>query len=248
MRNQLVSVINRLKAGRLASFDDCEVKHVVVLPLLSILGWDISNSDEAYQHDKPCGRAEYSLMVNGITKVFIEAMKKGERLKSYEKYRNYFLREKDGFVILTNGVTWWFYFSPLHDMVKWEEELFYVIDILHQKSDDIASRFIDFLSKQNVMSGNALINAEKGLYEKMRLCPKRWNQIIENIENGVNEYAGKSLAHIKRNTERVSGFKTDAWIVERFLREHKGNFRISEPSAREEDFSLTTVSPAFKKN
>lgn len=99
------------------------------------------------------------------------------------------------------------------------------------------------------MSGNALINAEKGLYEKMRLCPKRWNQIIENIENGVNEYAGKSLAHIKRNTERVSGFKTDAWIVERLLRDYKNHFRISEPSAREQDFALTTaLSPAFKEN
>lgn len=248
MRNQLVSVIESLKADRrLASFDEPEIKQNIVLRILSMLGWDIFNTYEVYLDERGCGRALYSLKVNGSTKVFIEVMHPREEIKIYERFREHFLKEKYGFVILTNGVTWWFHFAPLHDAIRWDEEKFYTIDILYQGSEDIASRFSDFLSRENVASGNALINAETASKSEQRnliveTLPKAWDSIIEDADKTLIEL-------ISNRAERLCGYKVGAEMVERFLREHKGNFRISEPSAREQDFALTTaLSPSFKEN
>ena len=47
MKENLSSLVNQLKQDRrLASFDEAATKLTVVLHILSLLGWDIYNTDE----------------------------------------------------------------------------------------------------------------------------------------------------------------------------------------------------------
>ena len=61
--------------------------------------------------------------------------------------------------ILTNGATWWF-FLPIRS-VPWERRKVATLELNQQDSIEIAQRFIDLLSKENVCSGGAIQNAER---------------------------------------------------------------------------------------
>lgn len=228
MQDRLISFIERLKADRrIISFDEAATKQAVVLPLLSLLGWDIFNINEVKPEYAVGGRrVDYSLRINNANKVFIEVKKIGEELENHQKQLlDYSFQEGVKLSILTNGETWWFYL-PLHEG-SWEQRKFYTIDISQQESKDIASKFVDFLSKGNIGSEKAFQNADE-IYKGQRkqkilrdTLPEAWNKIIEEPDESLIDL-------IKDTTEKLCGFKADTELIEQFLAEHKGNWVISE--------------------
>ncbi len=115
----------------------------------------------------------------------------GEDLEKHqEQLLNYSFQEGVKLAVLTNGITWWFYL-PLHEG-SWEQRKFYTIEIYDQDAEEISQKFWDFLSKENVVSGKAIVSAEtiyKGRQKQHLIeitLPKAWNKIIkESDENFI---------------------------------------------------------------
>ena len=161
MEEKLLSLVEQLKSDRrLASFDEAATKQIVLLRILSLLGWDIYNIDEVMpEYAVGSQRVDYALRHSNANKVFIEVKKVGEDLERHqEQLLNYSFKEGVSLAILTNGISWRFYL-PLHEG-SWEQRKFYTVEIYDQNSEDIVGKFLDYLAKENVYSGKYIQNAE----------------------------------------------------------------------------------------
>ena len=75
-----------------------------------------------------------------------------------EQLLNYSFTEGVKLAALTNGTKWWLYL-PLSEG-SWEQRRFYSLDLLAQEPADVAGRFIEFLARERVVSGEAREAAE----------------------------------------------------------------------------------------
>lgn len=217
MKKKLLELIKKVKSDRrLVSFDEASTKQAVILRILSYLNWDPFNIDEVHPEYSVSGKkVDYSLRYNNYNKVFIEVKKIGEDLEKHqEQLLNYSFQEGVKLAILTNGITWWFYL-PLHEG-SWEQRKFYTIEIYDQDVEDITQKFIDFLSKENVIYGKSIKNAEN-IYksrQKMNLIentlPRAWDKLVKESDESLIELLAET-------TEKLSGHKPDSDTVEVFL-------------------------------
>lgn len=203
-------------------------KQGLILPILHYLGWNPFNVQEVFpEYSVKSGRVDYSLRFNSINKVFIEVKKINEDLEKHqEQLLKYAFSHGVKLAILTNGVVWWFYL-PLHEG-NWEQRRFYTIDIHSQSSDDIVDKLNAFLSKQEVIDGRAVQNAEniynnrqKGEIIRQTL-PKAWRKLLSESDDLLAEVVAEA-------TEKICGYKPDADTVVSFLKNVSGE--TSLPSA-----------------
>lgn len=227
MREKLLSFIIQLKSDkRLVSFDEASTKQAVILRILSIIGWDTFNIDEVFPEYSVGGKkVDFSLRYSNANKTFIEVKKIGEDLEKHqEQLLNYSFQEGVKLSILTNGVTWWFYL-PLHEG-SWEQRKFYTIEIYNQVAEDIVDRFIDYLAKENIVSGKAITNAEDIYRSKQKdylikeTFPKAWNELISEPDEILIDL-------IAERTEKICGFKPDHLTVEDFISSNITEIEIS---------------------
>ena len=228
MKEQLTSFMDSLKSDRsIFSFDEEATKQAIVLKLLFILGWDIFNAGEVYpEYSLKSQRVDYSLRLNDSNKVFIEVKRIRAELEGHqEQLLNYSFQEGVELSILTNGVSWWFYL-PLK-RGNWEKRKFYTIDLLQQESEDVARKFIELVSKANILSGQAVKNANTIYKDQQKqnivkeALPKAWIRIISEPDESLVEL-------LIQKTETLCGHRPDGKLVEGFLAEHEKNWIISE--------------------
>jgi len=213
----LLEFIEKLQSDkRFASFDEVATKQGIVLKILSLLEWDPFDIDEIQpEYTKGDKKVSFSLRSNNSDKAFIVVEKGEKNLKNArEELMNFAAKENVAIAVLTNGVTWWF-FSP-HLGESAEEKHFLRIQTSEQKPEQIAKRFLEFLSKQNLVSGKAAEAAET-IYEakqKEKLLqeylPKAWEDIMKNPEKWLVDSMVKA-------TEGLCGYKPDKEIVKDFL-------------------------------
>lgn len=217
MSEELLKLIDNFKKdSRLLTFDEAATKQAVILRILKLLGWDPFNIDEVQpEYSVGSGRVDYALRYNGRNKVFIEVKKVGEDLEKHqEQLLDYSFKEGVRLAILTNGISRWFYL-PLREG-SWEQRKFYTIEIFDQDSRDIAEKFKDFLSKNNVITNKAIENAENLYKSRQRqqliieTLPKAWRKIITEPDELLIELLADT-------TEKLCGYKPDNEIVEQFL-------------------------------
>ena len=219
MREELLKLIEGFKKDkRILSFDEAAIKQAVVLRILKSLGWDPFNIDEVWPEYSTSGkRIDLVLRHNGYNKVFIEVKKANENLEKHqEQLLSYSFQEGVKLAVLTNGISWWFYL-PLREGA-WEQRKFYTIEIYEQESSDIALKFENFLSKENVISDRSIEVAEN-LYksrQKQQLIkntlPKAWEKIITEPDEFLVELLAET-------TERLCGYRPEVETVEEFLSE-----------------------------
>jgi len=217
MYDYLLKLIKDIQLDkRLLSFDEAATKQAVILRILNCLEWNSFDIDEVHPEYSVRGkRVDYSLRYNSLNKVFIEVKKVGEELEKHqEQLLNYSFNEGVKLAILTNGITWWFYL-PLNEG-SWEQRKYYTIEIYDQKDEEITQRFIDFLSKQFVVSGKAIENAEN-IYRSIQkqdiikvTLPKAWTKIIKEDNPELIEMIAES-------TEKMCGYKPDQSTVIQFI-------------------------------
>ena len=216
MIENLLEFVKKMKDMQLVSFDEAATKQGVVLRILSLLGWDTFNVEEVCpEYSVGEKKVDYALRHNNSNKVFIEVKKVGEDLEKHqEQLLNYSFQEGVKLAILTNGITWWFYL-PLHEG-SWEQRKFYTVEIYDQNPEEISQKFLDFLSKENVLSGKSIENAEnvyRGRQKEFLIketLPKAWNKIIEGPDETLLEL-------IAETTEKLCGHKPDHQTVESFI-------------------------------
>jgi hypothetical protein len=127
--------------------------------------------------------------------------------------------------VLSNGVLWWFYL-PLKKG-RWKEKKIYAIDIMQQDTDEIAEKFNQLLSRDNIESGEALQNANN-IYEQLdrqkkinETLPKAWNKLISSEEPRLFELLAET-------TESICGFRPDNDNVSNLLSIHKQKLLLPE--------------------
>lgn len=229
MQDKIIKFVEDLKNRRMSldSLDEASTRQAIVGKLLHLLGWDIFNVDEVVP-EYPVGdtRIDYALKTGKYNdKAFIEVKRIREDLERHqEQLLGYCFKEGVGFAVLTNGIIWWFYL-PLRQS-SWEERRFYAIDIVQQDAKDVASKFIEFLSKDNIVNGNAVKSAEsmyKGRQKDTILddaLPKAWDKMITEGNNKLMDLIGDV-------TENLCGFRPDAGTIKRFLSGHEHHLKTS---------------------
>ncbi len=206
----MLEFIQIIKADcRIAHFDEAATKQVVILKLLSFLGWDVFGVNLEVCPEYPLNsgeRIDYSLKVNNINHVFIEVKKTREYLERLTKHTETYPRKllrcavKYGIkmAVLTNGIIWHFY---LPSQSKEEENKFCSLDILQPNSQDVVTDFIRFLSKENVASGRSIQDAELSLKvscEDVTSVFSTQNQAtITNIQRIVSQHLGVGIQDMK---------------------------------------------------
>ena len=213
---ELLEFIKSIQKNQdLLIYDEASTKQAVILPILSKLNWDIFNRNEVYPEFSTEGkRVDYSLRIMNVNKVFIEVKRINVDLESHTRQLlNYSFQEGVSLAILTNGITWWFYL-PLNEL-NWEKRKFLTIELPEQDAEEIVSRFTEFLSKDNINSGQSIESAFKIFKSKQRLfkiqetLPKAWNKIINEPDELLVELlsdATEKLCGYKPNEETVGSF------------------------------------------
>jgi phosphoglycolate phosphatase-like HAD superfamily hydrolase len=249
MSDQLILFIQKLKANRsVQTYSEDAAKQAIIQPILRMLGWDTDSVEEVFpEFSVESRRVDYCLRANG-GKVFLEAKKPSEELDRHQKQLlEYAFSEGIKLAILTNGITWSFYL-PLKEG-NWQNRLFYTIDIVEQESNEVASRFSDYLSKSNVASGTALTNAESILEGKRKediieeTIPEAWNKIISDSDSLLVDL-------IAELTEKLSGFKPTPEKVKRFLERYGDRFLLlpeDEVEELEETHPTTVTLPPLRR-
>jgi len=219
MKKEIETFIKDLKSNKkLDTFDEASTKQAVVLRLFSFLGWDIFNVDEVYPDFSVNSHSvTYALRAKNANKIFIEVKRVREKLDNYQKpLLNFAASENVDISILTNGVLWWSYLprSAGNSQEKW----FYSVDLLKQKEDSIVPQLIDLLSKNKVVKGQALkaakvLNQNKNQKIASNVIPEAWNKIISQPNMIFVEL-------LRESTEKISGCRVEAKLVERFLEKH----------------------------
>lgn len=227
MEEKLLEAIEKIKNNKdLPSYSEEATKTAVVLPILSILGWDVFNREEVFpEYGVENRKVDFSLRHNKENKVFIETKKPIENLENHQQQiLDYSFREGVKIAILTNGITWWFYLPML--AVLWPERKFYTIEIIDQDSDEIKQRFIDFLLKENIISGEAVKKAEiikkdtETLDKIRKTLPEAWNKLISEKDKNLIDL-------LKDETEKMCGLPTSIEPVEDFIKNNEERLKIN---------------------
>lgn len=235
MIDQLKSFIETLRTNpRLNAFDEAATKQAIILPLLHQLGWNTYNIDEVTpEFSVENRRVDYSLRLNNTNEVFLEVKKAGEDLEGFqEQLLDYSFRQGVELAILTNGKTWWFYLPTKKG--DWKTRKFYTIDIIQQEPQDVAQRFTDLLSKNNVQTSKALQHAEsiyKGKQKKKLIeetMPEAWNKIITEPDSLLIDLLSETV-------EKICGFKPEIDETILFLKTYEGRFLVSPEEAPAEE-------------
>lgn len=249
MAEHLITFIENLKSNpKVSTFNEAQIKNAVVLPILRRLGWDIENPEEVFpEYSVEARRVDYAIRLRNSNYIFLEVKNPAQDLDNHqEQLLDYSFRQGVELATLTNGMTWLFYLPMKKG--DWKTRKFYTIDIIQQDSNDVISKFIDLLSRDNVQSGKAVQHAEsiyKGRQKKKAIedtLPEAWNKIIAEPDTLLIDL----IAEI---TERLCGFKPVSEEVKKFLGNHEPQFLISpeQPEPPGQIRRLPTPIPPSRK-
>ncbi len=217
MNEKLFDFLKELQENKnLRNLSEEATKQTVILKIFSLLGWDPFNAYEVMpEYSVGASRVDYSLRINNSNKVFIEVKKINEDLEKHqEQILNYSFKEGVKMAVLTNGISWWFYL-PLSEG-SWEQRKFYTIEIYDQDAENITTKFMDFLSKENINSGKYVKNAEEVIKSKQKQylidknLPKAWDKIIKEPDDLLIELLAET-------TEKLCGYKPDTKTIVKFI-------------------------------
>ncbi|WP_461054590.1 type I restriction endonuclease [Spirosoma arcticum] len=247
MQDGLQNFIDSKKQeGTLAKQGEEATKQGLILPMLQHLGWNPFDVQEVFpEYSIQSGRVDYSLRFNNLNKVFIEVKKVSEDLEKHqEQLLRYAFHHGVKLAILTNGIIWWFYL-PLHEG-SWEQRRFYTIDIQTQATTDIIEKLSAFLSKQEVIDGKAVKNAEN-IYNSrqkgeliVQTLPKAWRKLLSESDDSLCEVVAEAV-------EKICGYKPDYEIVIRFLKDISGETSLKShprpPSQKSTESTIPAQQP-----
>jgi len=221
MSERLFGALESIRSdGGVAASDEATVRQVVVLQILSALGWNPYDRREVTpEFGVGGGQVDYSLRIGEQSKVFIEVKRGGENLSPHQdQLLRYSFERGVGLATLTNGLDWWFYL-PLREG-SWEQRRFSAISITSADSDAVQAVFNNALSKNGVASGSAIEYAENLLDQQRRVAlvnttlPKAWQALIEDPDSLLVDLLAETverIAQVKPDASQVRDFIQNAW-------------------------------------
>ena len=213
----------------LSVLDESATKQGVVLNLLRLAGWDTFDVSQVVpEYRVGTRRVDYALRPGSPNAVFIEVKRPGEKLERHQQQLlEYCFQEGVKMAVLTNGRTWWLYL-PLQ-AGSWQQRRFLTIDLEVQEPSVVERLFLEYLSPEQVGSGQAVADAEDLVESQQRAeiigktIAAAWTQIVETPDELLVDL-------ISETTERICGFKPEPELVKQFLagRAHARNDALNE--------------------
>lgn len=166
---------------RLEDANQSTAQQYVILPILRALGWndtDLASMEILPWYDTGIGNHEeldevweevhrcvdYALIVDEKPKILIECQTWAPQLENVDKQiGSYAIHTGVPIVVLTNGKLWRFYFS-WRPNTRLSDRVFCETDI--ENGNEAVSALEQYLSKANVASGDAELDAEIALEEE----------------------------------------------------------------------------------
>jgi hypothetical protein len=253
---RLVEFIKKIQSDeRFGTFDEAAIKQGVVLKTLSLLDWDPFDVDEVQPECEIQGsRVDYCLGKKKSNKVFIIVRKNEHDFpKHQDKVLSLSSQGKVPIGILTNGLTWWFFLPLVQGSA--DEKKFLTIEIGNQKAEEAAETFENFLTKENVLSGEAEKAAEDIYTARQRdffikeTLPKAWAQIMSDPKKWLSDILGSV-------TEELCGYHPDREVIEEFISSKfkekvdleslvqpkpPAQPQTAKPAARDEDYTGKSI-------
>ncbi len=230
MQNTLIQFINKIKSDKcLKTFDEATTKQIIIIQVLNHLGWnifDVNDIKPEYPVDpqNTNEKVDYALAQKTDNMVFIEAKDVNTKLDSWEKkFCSYCYEKNVSMRILTNGISWWFYLPIEKESCYWRK--FYSIDLIQQDANVIATKFIDFLSKTNVLNGKSVENAKKTYESKQKkqiiqkTLPEAWNKLVSSEDEAFIELFISTI-------EKISGYRAEPEQIAEFLQNNKARLLL----------------------
>jgi hypothetical protein len=221
-RNRLKDRIERIRGLNCEEYSEAKVKQFIIVPILDSLDWPVYEPGEVDPEYKTGGRVDYALLQNGKPVVLLEAKGAAENLPSHtEQLLQYAWRQAVPIAVLTNGLDWSFYLP--WEKREWDKRLFCSIHLRTDDIDILCDRFIQFLSKEKVISGEAAQAAQNMLYgaDIQEGMLQAWNAIVEEPHFVL-------LDLIAQATQEQCGHKPDVEAVRAFLVENRQRLLLSK--------------------
>lgn len=214
---KLAEFIKKIQTDeRFGTFDEAAIKQGVVLKVLSLLDWDPFDVDEVQpEYEIQGSRVDFCLKKEKTNKIFI-LVRRNEKdfLKHQEKILSLSAQGKAPIGILTNGLTWWFFLPLVQGSA--DEKKFLTIEMGSQKAEEASEIFENFLTRENVVSGEAEKAAEDIYTAKQRdffikeTLPKAWSQIMSDPKKWLADILGSV-------TEELCGYHPEREVIEKFI-------------------------------
>jgi len=214
---KLIEFIKKIQSDdRYGTFDEAAIKQGVVLKVLSLLDWDPFDVDEVQPEYEIQGtRVDFCLKKEKSNKVFILVRRNEKDFPKYQdKVLSLSVQGKAPIGLLTNGLTWWFFLPLVQGSA--DEKKFLTIEMGNQKAEEASEIFENFLTKENVISGEAEKAAEDIYTAKQRdffikeTLPKAWAQIMNDPKKWLTDILGSV-------TETLCGYNPDRDVLEEFI-------------------------------
>lgn len=228
-RDALRRTIENIRNMDCRDFSEPRVKRNIVEPILRDLNWNVDDQDEVIFEYGTSGRerVDYALCEKGRLLAFIEAKGARENLSQHKEQLLRYAFEKGVYLAaLTNGLHWWFYL-PMMKERDWDKRRFCMIDLKNENTFIVCNTFTSFLSKEKVISGEAVQNAEETLKSRearervKKTVPKAWNSLIEKPDSRLVDLIAESA-------EQLFGSRPSPTDVMEFLEKNKSKLVLPE--------------------
>jgi len=202
---------DRLREGQVPS--EKGVEYLVVMPILTSLGWNPQNIDEMYpEYGVENRRVDWAFLSDGKPSLLLEEKAPDQSLSAHEnQLLDYAFKEGVRLAILTNGREWWFYL-PLEEG-PWRERRCLTIDLMNQGADEVALQFADFISKQAVTQGLAYERA-KQRYDEAREEQRIKEALPATIRGLLSEPSSQVIEFFQNQTQPAVGTLPPTNLVE----------------------------------
>ena len=216
------------------------VRLSLVARILQSLGWDIWNPKEtncefivAPHEDKT--RVDIALFDDFKNpRVFLEIKAVGalhNRIEQIERQlRDYNRNLTALFCIITDGNVWRFYYSQTGG--EFSQKCFRQINILEDQIDDVELNFYAFLSKEEIMKGQAEKEAEN--YLRLNQKQKLMSSRLAKARHKVDSPPYPSLPDALIELMRESGFQITKEEAVSFIKENYRRDELVRTSTKQE--------------
>jgi len=207
--------------------EEPSIKQAVILKTLLLLGWDPFDVNEIQpEYITKMQKIDYAIKQNDSVEAFLIVRKDIENLKTDIESLLQSAEKSDAKIaIFTNGFSWWFFLPAIEGNI--DDKRFWSIDTGKEKPELIAERLFNFLSKESVISGNALKLAEEICNKRKEAIlintylPKAWEKVITEPEKYLVDI-------ISEVTMELCGYKPKQEKVVEFIKA-EGKIRNKKP-------------------
>lgn len=208
----------RDRLGRNEFRDEAAVSLGIVIPVLQDLGWPVRNMTVVTpQYSIQGRRVDYALIGRyGTPSVLLEVKRVGRIEVGEEQLFAYAFRQGTPIIALTDGRRWRLYLTT--GQGSFEDRCFSVVDLVEGDPEQGASALRRYLSREEVLDGQAKKRAEADLESRWHerraeeALPSVWDRLAEDREGPLVEL-------VRSRVRDECGIAPSAESVVRFLRD-----------------------------